>query len=409
MSARIDAPWFAAGPLPRLLAILDDNGEEARLVGGAVRNALLGEPVVEFDIATTAMPDEVTRRVQQAGFKAVPTGIEHGTVTVVIGGQPFEVTTLRQDVETYGRHARVEFGRDWKRDAERRDFTINGLSATRDGIVHDYVGGLDDIAARRVRFIGDPRRRIEEDYLRILRFFRFHAAYGEGALDRSGLHACIVARDGLERLSRERVRRELLKLLTARRAAASLETMAESGILPMLLKGVPNVAQFSAMTALEAALGLPASAMRRLAALAVMVSEDAGRLSERLRLSNAEQKRLLSMAAVWWRRIVPAGDARARPWLYRLGADEFVDRVLLAWVRWGAPLDAPDWREFVSLPQRWTAPAFPLKAADLMRRGVEKGERLGAALRAAEQAWIEADFPMDPGSVAAIADAAAKV
>src|SRR5262245_64793661 len=173
-----DAAWLTSGALPRLLAVLDRDGEEARAVGGAVRNALLGVPVLEVDVATTAVPEEVVKRVTAAGFKSVPTGIEHGTVTVVIDKHPFEVTTLRKDVETYGRHAKVQFGRDWKADAERRDFTINALSAGRDGTVFDYTGGLDDLAHRRVRFIGDPARRIAEDYLRILRFFRFHAAYG---------------------------------------------------------------------------------------------------------------------------------------------------------------------------------------------------------------------------------------
>ena len=218
---RLDAAWLREARLSHLLAVLDGAGEESRVVGGAVRNALLAEPIGEIDVATTALPAEVIRRAQAAGFKAVPTGIEHGTITVVVHGQPFEVTTLREDVETFGRHAKVAFGRDWKRDAERRDFTMNALSAARDGAVYDYVGGLADVAARRVRFIGDAAARIAEDYLRILRFFRFHAAYGEGQPDAAALHACIEARQGLQSLSRERVRMELLKLLVARRAVIS--------------------------------------------------------------------------------------------------------------------------------------------------------------------------------------------
>ncbi|MGH9806085.1 MAG: CCA tRNA nucleotidyltransferase, partial [Terriglobia bacterium] len=192
------AAWLTAGALPRLLGVLDSDGEEARAVGGAVRNALLGMPIAEIDVATTAVPGEVVRRVSAAGFKPVPTGIEHGTVTVVIGKQPFEVTTLRRDVETDGRHAKVAFGRDWRADAERRDFTINALAVRADGTVYDYVGGLDDLAQRRVRFIGDPAKRIAEDYLRILRFFRFHAAYGTSDHpNHDGLVACIAGRDGL--------------------------------------------------------------------------------------------------------------------------------------------------------------------------------------------------------------------
>src|SRR4030088_97325 len=198
-----DAPWLKSGPTARVLELLDGNGEEARVVGGAVRNALLKIPTGDIDIATTALPTEVIRRAKAAGIKSVPTGIEHGTVTLVVDAHPFEVTTLREDTETFGRKAKVAFGRDWVRDAERRDFTINGLSVDADGVVHDHVGGLADIAARRVRFIGDPSERIAEDYLRILRFFRFHAAYVSGEPDRAGYLACIGGRAGLGGASRQ--------------------------------------------------------------------------------------------------------------------------------------------------------------------------------------------------------------
>jgi poly(A) polymerase len=405
---RLQARWLNEGGLPRLLAVLDRDGEEARAVGGAVRNALLEMPVGEIDVATTATPDEVVKRVTAAGFKAVPTGIEHGTVTVVIDSVPFEVTTLRRDVETYGRHAKVAFGRDWKTDAERRDFTINALSVSRDGTVRDYVGGLIDLEKRKVRFIGEPKKRIEEDYLRVLRFFRFHAAYGEGALDAEGLRACIAARGGLDRLSRERVRMEMVKLLIAPRATPVLEALADSGLLGTLLAGVPNGVHFSAMVEIERALSLAPDAMRRLAGLAVMVVEDAERLGEKLRLSKAEQAQLASMTQAWWRRILPAGDKLAKPWLYRLGPDAFMDRVLLAWARWGASPDDAKWRELATLPQRWTAPAFPIKAADLMARGIDKGPKLGIALEAAENAWIAADFPSAKSELDAIAEAAAR-
>ncbi len=295
-----DADWLRHGEVARLLAALDCDGEEARVVGGAVRNALLNLAVDEIDVATTAVPDEVVRRVTGAGWKSVPTGIEHGTVTVVIDGKPFEVTTLRQDVETYGRHAKVAFGRDWRTDAERRDFTINALSASAAGKVHDYVGGIADIAARRVRFIGEPRERIAEDFLRILRFFRFHAWYGDGAPDTAGLHASILARAGLETLSRERVRMELLKLLLAPRPTPTLVVMAETGILGLVLGGVPLLAGFENMAKVEAATGRGADAVRRLGALNVLVREDAERLAERLRLSNAEAERLVALEH-WWR------------------------------------------------------------------------------------------------------------
>ncbi len=402
---RLDAAWLREPPLAPLLAVLDRDGEEARVVGGALRNELLGVPVGEIDIATTAIPQEVIRRVQAAGFKPVPTGIEHGTITVVADGRPFEVTTLREDVETYGRHAKVVFGRDWRRDAERRDFTINALSASRDGAIHDYVGGLADVAERRVRFIGEPARRIAEDYLRILRFFRFHAAYGRGAPDPAGVAACIAGRAGLDQLSRERVRMELVKLVLAEHAVPSLAVMTESGLLEQVLGGVPLLASASNMIKLEAELALAPDPVRRLGALAVSIVEDAERLRERLRLTNAEHERLMSMADAWWRISAAWGEPEARVLLYRLGPERFTDRVLLAWTR--SPETAVDarWRALATLPTRWIAPAFPLRAAHFIARGVPRGPRLGAALAAAEQAWIAEGFPLDAAALAQIADA----
>jgi poly(A) polymerase len=406
-SARVDANWLRERALGRILDALDSNGEEARIVGGAVRNALLGEPLGDIDIATTALPQEVARRAEAAGFKPVPTGIEHGTITVVADGSPFEVTTLREDVETFGRHARVVFGRDWRRDAERRDFTMNALFLARDGTVHDYVGGLADVAARRVRFIGDPSARIAEDYLRILRFFRFHAAYGHGGLpDADGLHACIGARAGLDTLSRERVRMEVLKLVLARHAVPALAAMTEAGLLDRVLGGVPLLASLSNQIKLEAALSLAPDAVRRLGALAVIVPEDAERLRERLRLANAEYERLAAMADAWWRIAAGTDEQTARALLYRLRPDKYLDRVLLAWSR--APEGAADqaWHERATLASRWTAPVFPLRAADFIARGVEKGPALGVAMRVAEAAWIAAGFPLEGEALARIAAAA---
>ncbi|HLN10767.1 MAG TPA: CCA tRNA nucleotidyltransferase [Xanthobacteraceae bacterium] len=402
-----DVGWLTSGPTARLLAVLDRDGEEARVVGGAVRNALLGEPPGDIDIATTALPEEIIRRVAARGFKAVPTGVEHGTVTVVVDGVPFEVTTLRQDVETFGRKASVRFGRDWKADAERRDFTMNALSVAADGTIHDHVGGVADLKARRVRFIGDPATRIAEDYLRILRFFRFHAAYGHGPPDRAGLTATVAARHGIDRLSRERVRTELLKLMIATGAAPTIAVMAETGLLGKVLGGVPLTAGFTNMVALEAVVGLPADPIRRLAALGVLVVEDAERLAPRLRLSNAEHERLVAMADGWWRITPVMGEAAARAALYRVGGAGFTDRALIAWARSGAEAADTAWRELALLGETWTPPRFPLKAADLIMRGVPAGPRLGTALKAAEAAWIAAGFPADRTALAAIADAAA--
>ncbi len=401
-----DAPWLTSGAAARVLALLNGNGEEARVVGGAVRNALLGIPIGDVDIATTALPAEVIRRAKAAGVKSVPTGIEHGTVTLVVDSHPFEVTTLREDTETFGRKAKVAFGRDWVADAQRRDFTINGLSVDASAIVHDHVGGLDDIAARRVRFIGDPHMRIAEDYLRILRFFRIHAAFGAGEPDRGGYLACIAARAGLATLSAERVRTELVKLLVADGAAGAVGAMAEGGLLSSIFGGVPYLGPFAAMIAAERELGWKGDPMRRLAALAVAVTEDAKRLAARLRLSNAEAKALDSMGHRWWRFAGKDG-AHARRLLYRLGEERYRDRVLLAWARSGRDAALPRWRELATLPQRWSAPKFPLKAADFTARGISGGPMLGQVLALAEDAWLAADFPLAEDALARIADQAA--
>ena len=398
-----DAPWLTSGPAARVLALLNGDGEEARVVGGAVRNALLKIPPGDIDIATTALPDEVVRRAKAAGIKSVPTGIEHGTVTLVVDTHPFEVTTLREDTETFGRKAKVAFGRDWVRDAERRDFTINGLSVDATGRVHDHVGGLADIAEKRVRFIGDAGQRIAEDYLRILRFFRMHAAYGSGEPDRTGYLACISGRAGLAGLSAERVRMEMLKLLVAEGASGAVSAMADGGLLLPIFGGVSYTGPLAAMISAERLLGLPPSPVRRLGALSVAVTEDARRVAARMRLTNAEARALDSMGHRWWR-LAEMDEARARRRLYRLGEDQYRDRLLLAWARSGENHDADYWREFARLPQRWSAPKFPLRAADFIQRGIAEGPALGHVLTLAEDAWLAADFPLDPSALSAIAD-----
>ncbi|MBC9881198.1 CCA tRNA nucleotidyltransferase [Bradyrhizobium sp. INPA01-394B] len=400
-----DAPWLTAGGTARVLRLLNADGEEARVVGGTVRNALLGLPPGDMDIATTALPEEVVRRAKGAGIKSVPTGIEHGTITLVIDGAPYEVTTLREDTETFGRKAKVAFGRDWVKDAERRDFTMNGLSVDASGVVYDYVGGIADAKARRVRFIGAPDQRIAEDYLRILRFFRIHAAFGVGEPDRDGALACIRGRAGLATLSAERVRIEMLKLLVAPSASSAALAMVDAGLLQAMIGGVAYAGPLTAMIAIERALGLPASATRRLAALAVAVTEDARRVATRLRLSNAEAKALDSMGHRWWR-FAAMDEARARRLLYRLGPGRYHDRVLLAWARSGVDANSSRWRELAELPQRWTAPKFPLKAADFIARGMTEGPALGHVLTLAEDAWLAADFPLDEAALATIADQA---
>ncbi len=393
-------PWFQASALQAVLGALNGDGVETRLVGGAVRNALMGLPVGEIDLATTAVPEEVVRRAEAAGLKSVPTGIAHGTVTVLSAGVPFEVTTLREDVETDGRHAVVRFGTDWARDAARRDFTFNALYADAQGRVFDPMGGLPDLIARKVRFIGDPDTRIREDHLRILRLFRFHAAYGTGPLDPPALAAAIRLRTGLDRLSRERIRAELVKLLVPPGAAATLATMSEAGLLGRILGSVADGRGFARLVDLERRLDLAPDAMRRLGVLAVRILEDAERLRTRLRLSNAEFSRLAAQCG-------PPSlhadlDARAaRAAIYQIGREAFFDRLLIACARRGGDPSA-----LAQMAMAWVPPACPFTAADFLARGLRPGPALGTALAQARAAWVAADFPGDPDAVAAILDVA---
>ncbi len=386
------ADWFRQRGVRAIFAALNRDGHEARVVGGALRNALMGLPVHEVDFAVTAPPDDVIRLATDAGLKAVPTGIHHGTITVVVDGAPFEVTTLRQDVETHGRHATVAFTQDWTADAARRDFTMNALYAGADGRIYDPLGGLPDLYARRVRFIGSARERIREDYLRILRFFRFTAAYSDGPPDPEGLAACIAERAGLARLSAERVRAELLRTLITRNPMHAIEPMAETGLLISILGGVVRPAHFERLAALEARLGAEASPIRRLGALAVMVEEDTARLAMRLRLSNAEAVRLDAIAALEPELLPGMSERDARTALYRIGEQAYRDRALIAWARAGDGSADEAWQQLYRLPERWVPPIFPLKGQDLIARGLKPGPEVGRALHGLEARWIASDF-----------------
>lgn len=387
------AGWLQDAALQAVLAVLDADGEEARIVGGAVRNALIGEPIGDVDIATTAVPEEVLRRVAAAGLRAVPTGIDHGTVTVVSAGHGFEVTTLRRDVETHGRHATVAFGRDWAEDARRRDFSMNAIYADRDGRLHDPVSGYGDAIARHVRFIGDATTRIREDYLRILRFFRFHAAYGRGAPDRNGFLAAIRARDGLRRLSAERIGAEMRRLVTAPRAPETVEIMSEAGLLEIVLAAVPQIGVFSRLRAILDAHGIPAHPARALAAAGALVEEDADRIADRLRLSNADRSTMVGMVTLAPFIAPKDGPAAARRSIYRHGNDRYRDAVLLAWAWARAEPDDPAWTALLDLSLRWHRPDFPFTGRDVLALGVKPGTNVGAILSATKRWWIEADFP----------------
>jgi len=381
------AALLARADVAALFSVLNRDGEEARIVGGAVRNALIGEPVADVDIATTCLPQVTMRRARAAGFKVIPTGIDHGTVTVVIDGAPLEVTTLRRDVETDGRHAVVAFGRDFREDALRRDFTINALGLDAVGALHDYADGLADLSARRVRFIGAASERIAEDYLRILRFFRFHARYGVGEPDRVALAACIAGRAGLEGLSRERVWAELRKLLVAPRAVETLQAMAGAGLLMPVIGGVPRLSRFTAIADGPGEGVYPAF---RLAALAVAVSEDALRLRERLRLSNAEFERIADIAAALealsGKRALPEV-AGLRRLAVRIGADAVAGAlVLLGTTETSADIHA-------LIVELTRTPPFLPTGKDVLALGVSAGPKVGQALDMAREAWIEAGCP----------------
>jgi poly(A) polymerase len=384
--------WLARAQT--VMRVLGDAGFEARAVGGAVRNALMGLPVGDVDLATTAMPDETIKACESAGLTCVPTGLAHGTVTVLADGSAYEVTTLREDVETFGRHAKVAYTADWAADARRRDFTMNALYCTADGTVSDPIGGWPDLQARRVRFIGDPAERIREDYLRTLRFFRFHAEVGQGALDSGGLAACVRERHGLATLSAERVRAELLKLLSAADPLAGVAPMFDFGLLSLVLRAAPRPGLLSRLVAAEREVSAPVDAILRLSVLAVAVDDDIAMLAERLRLSNAERDGLIVIdhnAAA----LEALSDVAARRALYRDGARQWQRRTLAA----AAAGAGPRWRTLHALPKSWQVPSFPLRGADVLALGVAPGPRVGELLSAVETWWIETDFAADEAAL----------
>lgn len=397
---------------PRLATVLDilnRDGESARVVGGAVRNALLDLSPGDIDITTTAAPDTVTARAKAERLRVIPTGVAHGTVTVVVRGLPLEVTTLREDVETDGRYAVVRFGRDFTEDAHRRDFTINALSVDAEGFVHDVTGGVADLAEGRVRFIGDAATRIREDYLRILRFFRFSASYATGALDAEGLAACAAGVSGLDRLSRERVRAELLKLLVAPRAAAAISAMARTGVLIPLV-GVPcRPERLDGLVAIEAGDGWPPDALRRLAALSLWDRQDVPRLRDHLRLSNEERDRLLGIAEgldLLTETAAPPDSETLMRLLHLCGRGAAFDALLLSHTDSRAVADDPAWQASTRQVRTLAIPALPVSGADLLGRGFKAGPRVGAVLKDVQARWIRARFPTDPATLQRLLDEA---
>ncbi|HVZ03504.1 CCA tRNA nucleotidyltransferase [Hyphomicrobium sp.] len=387
--------WLNAEPLRKVFAAFDAAHADVRAVGGAVRNSLMGRMVTEVDLATPLEPSDVITLAEKAGLSAHPTGIDHGTVTLVANGTGFEVTTLRRDVETDGRHAVVAFATSWEEDARRRDFTINALYCDADGAVYDPIGGLADLRRHRVRFIGDAEARIREDYLRILRFFRFSAEYGSGRLDADGVAAAVAMKDGLKRIAAERIGSEMMKLLAAPHAAEVIKAMHQTGILGLVLTDHCDPGCLARLEAIEAALGQPPDALAGLAALAVSNPMHARVIAERLRLSNADTE-ALRMAAAIHRKLDPSrSDAEARTVLYALGETAFRRAVRVAWARSEAPVSDAAWRRRALLADRWSPPRMPFGGSDVIALGIAAGPAVGKVLKAFEAWWIDNDFPRD--------------
>jgi poly(A) polymerase len=381
--------WLEAAATRRLLKALAGDGTDVRFVGGCVRDALLGRAAADIDLATPDAPDAVMRKLADAGLRAIATGIAHGTVTALVESMRFEVTTLRRDVETDGRHARVAFTDDWRADAARRDFTMNALSAGPDRRVHDYFGGVADLRAGIVRFVGDPAARIAEDHLRLLRLYRFHAHFGRGAPAPAARAACAAAASALGRLSGERVRDEMLKLLAAPAPAPTLACMADDGVLGEILPSPADISVLARLVGAEPAGG--GDALRRLRALLPVDGAAAAALdavADRLRLSNEQRARLHAMSPA-----LPADRAALRRALHRDGAAALRDRALLARARAIASPAAVD--AALGEIDAWPAPRFPLGGADVMARGVAPGPAVGRLLAAVEAWWIDEDFRPD--------------
>ena len=388
-------PWMTAPETVAVMDALEAAGGAgcARFVGGCVRNALIGREVFDIDIATTLMPQETTAALEAAGLKAVPTGIDHGTVTAVAGGKPFEITTLRRDVETDGRHAVVAFTDDWAADARRRDFTMNALYGDREGAILDPTGqGVTDAKAGRVVFVGDAEARLGEDYLRILRFFRFLAWYGRAGPDLAAVSACAKVKDKVTTLAAERISKELLKLFAADDPRPATALMIETGVLEMILPEPIHLARFDALVEIEADQLFETDAVLRLAALLPDDQLTATRLAETLRLSNAERDRMVAALAPTPELKSWMSPREIRRAVYASGAAAFRDRAKLAWASSGRTSAAMQWRGMIALAEGWVRPTFPLRGEDVIAAGTPKGPMVGRVLAEVEAWWIDHDF-----------------
>lgn len=386
--------WMTAPETVQVMAALG----ESRFVGGAVRDALLGASVADIDIAVPMPPSEVLARLVARNIKVIETGMDHGTVTAIAGTHAFEITSLRRDVEADGRHAVIAFTDDWAEDAARRDFTINALYASASGEIFDYATGVEDLIAGKVRFMGDARLRIAEDYLRVLRLFRFHAWYGKGDVDAEGLRAAAEAKDKLKSLSAERIAKEMLRLLEAGNPTPVLRVMAATGILSELLPGALQLPRLERLLEIDADNFSPRDRVLRLAALLPEDGEAAHAAADALKLSNADRTRLEQ--ALSGERIAAHLSAKdARRLLYRIGVARFRDKIWLAWA--GAPkgANAIQWRMLLTMADNWQRPRFPLTGLDVMQAGVPEGPEVGRVLAQVEDWWVGGDFASDEGAL----------
>ena len=381
-------PWMVEPATLAVLGALAAGGVEARFVGGSVRDALLELPIGDIDIATPASPDRVSELLEKAGIKVVPTGLDHGTVTAIVPPRHFEITTLRRDVETYGRRARVAFDADWAADAARRDFTINAIFLSPDGTIHDPVGGLPDLRARRIRFVGEPATRIAEDVLRLLRYYRFEARFGTCSGDAQARDACRAAAHLLPTLSGERVQQELIKLLETPDPLAGLQMMQDDGVLAVALPEARQLDRLCRLMSIEGA----TDPLLRLAALIEVDGEGAVALAARLRFSNVWRDRLHGLSPP--KPIDPQGDVRTqRRALYRLGVERYRDVAVLVAAEEG--MSRNRLTELLDLARGWTPPVFPLAGRDVISLGIPAGERVGRLLSAVHDWWEEGDFTAD--------------
>lgn len=388
--------WLNDDATRRVVGALDAGPETVRFVGGCVRDAVRGEEVKDVDLATVHQPEKVIQLLESKSIKAVPTGIDHGTITAVADGKPFEVTTLRRDVETFGRRAEVAFTNDWHADAERRDFTMNAIYADPDGSVFDPVNGVEDARKGLVRFIGDPDQRIQEDFLRILRFFRFNARFGHDELDEQSLAACVRNKGGLAKLSGERIQSEFLQLLTADVASPIIQKMHETGILSEIIpeSKAAQLKNLDGLISVEIRHSMEPQATLRLAALLPKDENSLRGIARRLRFSNDVRDRLIQIAR--------ASAVDVESWqdekemgrvLYKLGQPVALDHLRLQWAEDSDEAHADRWQLLLDRAKAWSKPSLKIKAKDVMALGVEQGPEVGRILAQVEDWWIEHDFP----------------